>query len=194
MSITFPITMPTFGIEKITLKAVNIVAVSTSPFTGQQQVYEHQGGHWQADIQLAKMDRDTAEVWISSIISLRGQVGTLLIGDPAGTTPQGTVSGSPVVNGAGQSGFELSIRSLTGGFKAGDYIQIGNHLHKIVQDVSGATATLDIWPRLRESPGDGDPVIYTNAKGLFRLSSPISPFSYSSPTVSSVSFSITEAI
>lgn len=57
-----------------------------------------------------------------------------------------------------------------------DYIQLGTGansriyrvLNNINTDASG-NATLDIWPRLRRSPTDGDAVIVSNTKGVFRL-------------------------
>ena len=48
-------------------------------------------------------------------------------------------------------------------------------LHKALTEVStgaNAKASLDIWPRLRESPPDFSALILTNAKGTFRLREP----------------------
>ena len=143
---------------------------------------------------LAQMEREDSEPWIAALASMRGMYGTMLLGDPAGATPQGTVSGSPVVDGASQTGFELDIKSMTGTFKAGDYIQLSNYLYKIVKDHSGATGTLEIWPRLRASPADASAITYTNAKGLFRLTTTESPFTYVSPELASIQFSVMEAI
>jgi len=194
MAITYPISLPAGGVKQISMNMVNTTAMSSSPFTGQQQVYRHPNEYWQADISLIPMLRANAENWIAAIASLCGQYGTMLLGDPAGATPQGTVSGSPVVDGASQGGFELNIRAMTGSFAAGDYIQIGSRLYKILKDVSGAACTLDIWPRLRESPADGAAIIYTDARGLFRLQKAESPFTYVSPKLASIQFSVIEAL
>lgn len=45
-------------------------------------------------------------------------------------------------------------------------------LYQVTKDVnsnSGGWAAVDIWPALRESPGNGDPIIVNGATGLFQL-------------------------
>src|SRR5690606_29710551 len=97
-----------------------------------------------------------------------------------GGAPQGTWAGAPVVNGGDQTGLELEIDGLDEGatIKAGDYFQIGSgstaRLYKVLVDVtadSSGEVTLDIWPRLRESPADNAPLVTSTPKGLFRLAS-----------------------
>jgi hypothetical protein len=140
------------------------------------------GQMWQADITLPTMKRSDAEQWVSWLISLRGQLGTFLLGDFVGGTARGTPTGTPLVNGASQSGGELVIDGatpdVTGWLKAGDYIQLGSagtsRLHKVLQDVNSdgsGNVTLDIWPHLRSSPADNATVIISNPKGIFRLAS-----------------------
>ena len=57
----------------------------------------------------------------------------------------------------------------------GDYLQIGQRLHMVIsQDVDSddqGSATINIWPSIREAPNDGDPIILNNPTGLFRLKS-----------------------
>ena len=198
MAISYPISLPTQGIKQISLTMVNTTAMVASPFTGQQQVYRHQGDFWKASIHLTTMVRDTAEDWISALGSLYGRYGTMLIGDPTGATPRGTISGSPTVNGAGQTGTTLTVNAITGTLKAGDYIQLGtgatSRLHKVLQDVADGGTTLEIFPRLRESPANAAPITYTDTKGLFRLEKTETPFKYVSPRTASISFDIIEAI
>jgi len=185
MAITYPLTLPTTkNIRAIRLTAKNAVGVSTSPFTYTQQVYKHQGQRWQAEVSLPAMTRAEAEEWFSFLVKLNGQYGTLLLGDPH-SAPRGSASetpGTPVVNGASQTGSELAIDGLpasaTGYLKAGDYIQLGAgstaKLHKVLNDVdsnASGQATLDIWPDLRSSPTDGSTVVISNAVGVFRLAS-----------------------
>lgn len=116
---------------------------------------------------------------------LRGRFGTFLLGDPLGATPRGsaaTAPGTPLVNGADQTGDELVIDGIpTSGddyLKAGDYIQLGSgataRLYKVLEDVAidgSGGATLNIWPALRSSPADDATVTVSNAKGVFRLAS-----------------------
>lgn len=185
MAITYPLSLPTVkGIKAIRLTARNSVGVSTSPFTFSQQIQKHQGQRWQAQVQMPAMDRAEAEEWFSFLVKLNGQYGTFLLGDPH-SAPRGSASstpGTPVVNGASQTGAELAIDGLpasaTGYLKAGDYIQLGSGstatLHKVLNDVdsnASGQATLDIWPDLRSSPTDGSTVVISDAVGVFRLAS-----------------------
>jgi len=98
------------------------------------------------------------------------------IGDPKRATPKGNPVGTPVVNGAGQSGYTLATRgwtaSATGVLLDGDCIQIGYRLHRVTADAnadSSGHATLAIWPPLRETPADGATIQTSNCKGIFRL-------------------------
>ena len=196
MAITYPLTLPTSGLSDVTFEMLDVTAASTSPFTLQQQVVRHQGQQWSASITVSgPMERDTAEEWIVFLAKLKGQYGTFLLGDPAGTSARGTVS-SCVVNGGSQTGETLAV-TMTGTLVAGDYIQLGTgataRLHKVLttQDGSGS---LDIWPRLRESPSTGSAVVYASPVGLFRLKTNLRSFSWQAPTLGSVQFTAVEAI
>lgn len=157
------------------------MGVSMSSFTLQQQVQVHQGDLWMARVGLIPMRGDDADKWTAFLLSLNGREGTFFLGDPGRRRPRGTVQGSPVVDGALQTGKTLTIRGLTasatGIFKRGDYFQIGSgvlqRLHKVLRDVDAdvnGKATLDIWPRLRESPADGEVLEVMDTAGVFRLS------------------------
>ena len=183
MSITYPLSLPSNSqIASIRLLTNDVVGISQSPFSASQQVYRYSGQYWEADISLRPMNRDEAEYWISFLLKLNGQYGTFLLGDPAGKTPRGIATGSPLVYGAAQYGNVLETDgwtvSKTGILKAGDYIQLGSgatsRLYKVLNDansdVSGR-ATLDIYPNLRSSPADNSAVYTTNCQSTFRLSS-----------------------
>lgn len=91
MTITYPLTMPSHtGIRSVEMRATNAVAYGRSPFTFGGQVFAYSGQMWQADITLPPMKRANAEQWIAWLMSLRGQYGTFLMGDPRGCTPRGT--------------------------------------------------------------------------------------------------------
>lgn len=186
MSITYPVTPPASPApQRIELRAAAVTGVSVSPFTLQHQVYEYPGQLWQMDVALPPMRRAQAEPWIAFLLSLNGRKGTFYYGDPTGRIPRGAASGSPVVNGSGQSGQIISVRGFTPGvtgiMKAGDYIQVGIYLYRILQDANSdgsGNASLDIWPRLRLSPADGAAIITSNTVGVWRMISdemPITP-------------------
>ena len=152
------------------------------------------------------MLRADAEEWISFFLTLNGKQGTFLFGDPNGETARGVATGTPLVNGASQTG-DLLITdgwtaSQTGIMKVGDYFSLGSgsstRLHKVIEsdvnsDGSG-NATLRIWPDLRSSPNNDATLDVTAPKGTFRMLSNEMPFSLRAPNVYSVAFAAREVI
>jgi hypothetical protein len=208
MAISYPLNTPTnIGIANITLMAENAVAISQSPFTFQQQIVAHPGQRWAASISLPPMRRVDAENWVAFLLSLKGQVGTFLLGDPNCFNAQGsarTTPGTPLVNGASQTGDTLTIdglpTSVTGYLLPGDYIQLGSgsaaQLYKVLTqvDTSGGAATLDIWPNLRSSPADNAAVVVANTKGRFRLKDNITQWNINEISSYGITFDCVEAI
>ena len=177
MTISYPLSLPTnVSFKRLTLTTDSQVAMQQSAFTGQTQVFVHQGEVWFAEVTLPDMARANAEEWIAFLLKLNGPQGTFYLGDPLGKTARGSVSGTPRVNGGSQTGRSLVTdgwsTNASGVLLAGDYIQLGQRLHKVLSDVDAdgsGNATLDIWPRIRESPADNDTIITSSPKGIFRL-------------------------
>lgn len=180
--ISYPLMLPlTPGWSKIVFSATNIVGLSRSPFTNQQQVYSWPGEYWSVDVSMPPMPQTTAEAWITFLVSLRGTLGTFLIGDAERATPRGVATGTPLVNGA-QSSMSSTLatkgwtHSITNIFLAGDFIQLGTgvqqRIYKVLtnatSDVSG-NATFDIFPVLREGVSNNQPITLLNTQGTFRL-------------------------
>lgn len=206
MTITFPLSLPTItDFRRTTFTARSVVAKSESAFTLETQIQAHQGQRWEAGITLrAGMKRAAAEAWIAFLLSLNGREGTFLLFDPAGPTPRGSTPGAPAVNGAGQTGRELITdgwtASQTGVLLVGDYIQLGSgettRLYKVLKDVDSdgaGDATIDIWPRLRESPSDSESLVFTRAKGTFRLAGNVSTWDVSVAQFYGLGFAAEEA-
>jgi hypothetical protein len=209
MAISYPVNTPTnIGIANITLMAENAVAISQSPFTFQQQVVAHPGQRWAASISLPPMKRQDAENWVAFLLSLKGQVGTFLLGDPNCFDAQGsarTTPGTPLVNGASQTGDTLIVdglpTSVTGYLLPGDYIQLGSgstsQLYKVLTQVnsnSSGGATLDIWPNLRSPTSDNAAVVVASTKGRFRLKDNITQWSINEISSYGITFDCVEAI
>lgn len=178
MAISYPLTLPSSPIARVVFSAASAVSISRSPFSFISQVQQFAGQTWFADITLAPMKRTTAEEWVSFMLKLNGRQGTFLLGDPSKATPRGVATGTPLVNGGSQTGQTLVTdgwtTSQTGILKKGDMIQLGQRLHAVLDDVNSdgsGNATIDIWPRLRESPANNSSVIVSNCVGLFRLTS-----------------------
>lgn len=209
MAESYPLSLPTHtGIASLNWMGENRVAITESPFTMSQQVVKHAGQRWSGVLNLPSMKREDAELWNAFFLRLDGSYGTFIMGDPIAATPRGsasTAAGTPVVNGASQTGHELDIDGLpssaTGYLKAGDYIQLGSgssaRLYKVLQDVdsnASGEATLNIWPDLRSSPSDNATVVVSDAKGVFRLSDNTVNWDISPNSFYTISFSFVEAL
>ena len=206
MAINYPISFPaSIGLANINIRAKTVVGASVSPFTGQQQVYKHQGQWWEAEVSLPPMKRADAEQVVAFLLSLNGMYGTFLLGDPANTTLRGVGTGTPVVYGAGQTGSTLITDgwtpSTTGIVKAGDWIQLGSgsatKLHKVLVDANSdlsGVASLEIFPNLRSSPADNSQVTKSSTKGIWRLSSNEVNWSIDEASIYGITFACMEAI
>lgn len=209
MSIAYPLSLPTVtGIRSINLRARNAVGLSRSPFTFKEQVFSHGGQMLEAEISLPPMTRAEGEQWVSFLIKLKGMQGTFLLGDPAAATPRGSASstpGTPVVNGAGQIGDDLTVSGLPadvdGYLLAGDYIQLGTSgaatLHKVLNNVdtnASGIGAIDLFPAIRTAPTDAATVVVSNAKGVFRLATNETNWSINEVTHYGLSFAAVEAI
>lgn len=194
MAIVYPLSQPeTIGIESIEIRAVNAVATSQSPFTYKQQIISHGGQKWEASVTIPSVRKEYAAAWKSMLVSLKGQTGTFLLGDPDYATPRGTVTSCTLT---GDAGSEAPTVVMTGTLLAGDYIQLGGgasaRLHMVLADRSGS-GTLDIWPALRFGYS-GATVTFNNAKGVFRLSTNLTSWSINNSSAYGISFEAVEAI
>lgn len=177
--------------------------MTSSPFTGEQQVQAHQGQWWEAELNLPPMKRAAAAAWIGLFMGLNFREGTVLLGLRP-STPLGVATGTPLMNGASQTGRTIATdgwtNSVTGIVKAGDFFSLGSagstRLHQVVQDANSngsGQANLEIWPRLRSSPADNAPLTFVNPKGIWRLKA---PFAYTIELAMQfgISVSLTEAL
>lgn len=181
MPISYPISLPTSPTARsITIRKRSVVGLDASPFTLQAQSYTWSGQLWLADVQLPPMVRASAEPWVAALASLNGREGSFLLGDTANLTPRGVGTGTPLVNGASQTGYDLVTAgwtiSQTGILKAGDWLQLGTgstaRLYKVIVDANSdglGNATLTLWPKLRSSPADNAALTVSSPKGRFML-------------------------
>src|SRR5689334_4024472 len=86
------------------------VGLSESPFTGQQQTQEWSRQFWSVQITWPPMTRAQAMALIATLVSLRGMVGTFMLGPTDGKTPRGANLGTPVINGNNNGGSSISIK------------------------------------------------------------------------------------
>lgn len=181
MALSYPLTPPAaLKTCKVTIYRDTKTGITESEFTYQAQVQVGQGQRWRMDAEMPPMSRADAEEVVSFLIGLNGREGTFLLGDNANKTARGVGTGTPKVEGASQTGYDLNTDGWTaqtaGILKAGDWIQLGtaatSRLYKVMVDANSNTAgeaTLTLWPRLRSSPADNATIVVSSPVGLWRL-------------------------
>lgn len=206
MAVSFPLSLS--GLKKprsVVIRKRSVVGVSPSTFTLQPQVFAWAGQLWEADITLPPMpDPDDAEAWIAKLVSLNGREGNFLIGpDYANLSPRGIGTGTPLVKGGSQTGYDLDTdgwtATQTGIMKAGDWFSLGSgsatRLYKVMVDADSdgsGDATLTIWPKLRSSPADNDALTVTSPLGRFMLATNDTEWSIDQAAVYGLSFRAVE--
>lgn len=185
MALTYPLTVvPELVWRGARFAARNAAAMRASPFTGQQQVYAHPGEWWLLDVELPPLSRANAEEVVGFGLGLNGVEGTFLMAPPGNQSGvRGTwAGGSPLVNGASQTGKTLAVDGLSAGatILRGDWFSLGSgsstRLHKVTYPSTAngsGQANLEIWPRLRSSPADNAPLTINGPLGHWRLLEPI---------------------
>lgn len=182
MAITYPITIPVAP-KSYTLTQNSVVSMSQSVFTGTQYVQNFSGQWWGLSVTFASGNRNTHSALNASLNSLNGKYGTFkftLSGQEA--SPMGVATGTPLVKGAGQGNASTLdtdgwTPSTTGILKAGDFIQVGDSLHQVLEDAtsdSGGNATLSIFPNVRDGTADNAVIVTESPSGIFRMLSDFS--------------------
>ena len=139
-----------------------------SPFTKATQRAALGGSRWTASLSLPPMKRDRAAVWQAFFLQLEGGANTFFAFDPDAPAPRGQARltpGTPLVNGANQSGSALAIdgcpASVVNYLLPGDYFGVNGELKMVVAPVStngSGQVTLTFKPALRNKPADNAPV------------------------------------
>ena len=206
MAITYPLTPPTtpgfvssnFGIKRS-------IAISESPFTGQQKSYEYDRALWYATLSLPPMKRTQAAAWCAFLVALKGRRGTFLLGDPDAKEARGNIPGDRTLSSAASAGdneisFAYTASDGYVAFEAGDYFQIGttssSRLYMVVEQatVSSNSVTATFEPALRADASSGTSIIVSEPKSVFRLDS--NEVSWDADNISKygITFSCTEAL
>lgn len=135
-----------------------------SPLTKQEQIIARPGGRWMLQAEWRpKTDAERRE--IQALLTLLNGAEHYFNTSPfhvSGESARGAWSGTPVVDGASNSGKTLGVRgapiNVTDYAMAGDYFRLGTQLFMVTDtadsDGSGEM-TLSIWPDLRATPADG---------------------------------------
>jgi len=177
----FPLSLPdSTSVARVEFGRRAAVGRFVSPTTFESEIQVHAGQSWYGAVSTIPMTRAQAAPWRAWLAELNGIEGTFLIGDEGNLTPNGTVTGTPLVNGASQTGSSLIIDgatvSLSPWVKAGDYFTLGTgtstRLYTVLADANSdgsGNVTMTIWPNLRSSPSNNDTVTFSTPRGTFRM-------------------------
>lgn len=202
-----PLTLPSdSGFTQSRFEIRRMTGMSTSPFTGVQQVYEHPYALWGATLTLPPLSASDAQAWKALFMQLRGRSGTFLLGDPDHREPTGAITGNVTLDGAINVGdTTISVDtvnySVEGVFKSGDYIQIGtgadSKLYMVIgdcdTDANGKT-DITVEPAIKQAAVDSATVIYNNPVGVFRMESDTTGWDSNHMKVHGITFSCQEAL
>jgi len=198
MAITYPLTFPEIDgktiIEKMTMRHVNSVAVTQSPFTFKQQVQDYGGVRWEAEVTIRPLTHTEAKTFNAFISSCKGSLGTFKMGNPLDITSVPATATLQNAHDAGSDGLRVAFADSRR-ISVGDYISISNHLYLVLGRTSiGGGEKLDIMPSLRISAVQGQLIEATEPVGLWRLASNQTEWDVSKSGHYSFTFSCVEEI
>ncbi len=176
MTISYPLTLPDSGFTVSTFGA-DFNNVNSTSLNRSVQTISRPGDLLVLEFTLPRKTRAQIARWQAFGMALRGSYGSFYGYDPDARVPRGAAGGTPLVKGAGQSGYSLVTDgwpNSTAILKAGDWIEVNGLLRMVVADVSSdssGNATLDISPGIGpgQAPADDAPITVANPKGKFRL-------------------------
>jgi hypothetical protein len=190
-------------LESIDWNFTTAVSTVTSVFTGQVQAQIWPGADmWSGTATLPPLTQTQADAWISALMQMQGMTNAFQLGDPLKQAPRGSALGTPVADGSiamvagGQALYTENWDTLqTGLLLPGDYLQIGFRLHRVLDEVisdNNGKAAINIWPSLRETPVNGEPLVLDSPVGLFRLASNRGTWSSGVDSLTHLSFQFQE--
>ncbi|HKD62365.1 MAG TPA: hypothetical protein VKB47_18015 [Terracidiphilus sp.] len=181
------------------------VAVQTSPFTRAEQTQYWPGGDfWDATITLPPLSSAQAAAWRGATAELSGRAYVVQLGDRSQKQPAGAALGIPEINaGSGLNAPMTKVLSTFGWtpniariLLPGDYLQVGYRLYvvtEVANSASDGTASVSIWPSIRETPAGATPIILNQPVGLFRLAANRRSLQVSKDRLTTLSLSFVEA-
>ena len=185
-----PLAFPNVGLQSISLRLKRSVAVTSSPFTYDQQVFAHQGAIWEAEVSLPPLTHDEAQSVQAFIVGLKGRSGTFTFGHPLHTsTATSTTTGTAAVRAE-----TLATTAGATAVTAGTYFQLGDYLYMATSDKASGAGTLRFQPPLRAAVASGTALDFTLPKSLWRLSSNDIGWSTDVASIYGFSFAFTEAL
>ena len=162
-------TSPAFA--QLNIESIQQTIVSRS-ITGRRQARQIGGQYWRLSAVYPPMTRAEFAPIHAFMIKQRGAYETFTVTPPVVGTALGPGGGTPLVNGASQTGRSVVTDGWPTGatltvLKAGDYIKFANHtkVYMVIADTVSDTngdATISIEPALLTSPANNTAVTYSS--------------------------------
>jgi hypothetical protein len=199
MSGTFP-TSPVPADIKVSSFTPTLVSETQSM---KRQVRRRGGQRWSFDVNFPPMTRSEFAPVYAFCIAQRGQYETFTFVPPVVSDPQGTATGTPLVNTAhtvgdttiSTDGWTTSTQIL----KAGDFIKFANHskVYMVVSDCSSdgtGAATLVIEPPLMAALSDNEAITANDVPFRVALTTDAQEYSAGPPNLYEFSIGLIEVI
>jgi hypothetical protein len=199
MSGTFP-TSPVPADIKVSSFSPTLVSQTQSL---KRQVRRRGGQRWAFEVTFPPMTRSEFAPVYAFCIAQRGQYETFTFVPPVVSIPQGTATGTPLVNGAQSAGDNTIVtdgwsNSITA-LKAGDFLKFSGH-NKVYMVTADATsdgsgnATLTIEPPLLASVADDEALTVSNVPFTVALTTDTQEYAAGPPNIYEFSLQLIEVI
>lgn len=163
MTITYPRALPSgisFKASRIKLDFHKSTFEATSRKKTRQSWNEGKTDRWTGVYTTPKLNNTQLRLVSSWLRAMIDDNGSFYAIDPDNTEPSVTVTGTPLVNGASQTGKTVITdgwANSTTVMYAGDRIQIETQYYELKEDIvtdGTGNATIEIMPALRSSPAN----------------------------------------
>ena len=180
MSGTFP-TSPKFQSLAVSSNQSTFVSRSIS---GRRQSRQIGGQYWRLRASFPPMTRTQFAPIYAFVIAQRGRYESFSVIPAVISTGQGSPAGTPLVDGASQTGRSLVTDGWNASiaiFKAGDYLKIAGNdkVYMVTADVSSdgsGDATIAIEPALVASPADDAAITHSSVPFTVALRAGVQEF------------------
>lgn len=176
MAISYPITLPLASdggnlIESYSLRMVEKIGVSESPFTFKQQFQDYNAMRWELDLTTVPLYGEDARNMRGFLQSLRGRLGRFYFAIPQQLANDFKVNSAAFI---GDTDIEVATISGTApvnhNFTRGTYFSIANRLYMAIEDWDAVSNhEPEITPKLRSNLNSNDTIYTVNPVGIFRL-------------------------
>lgn len=170
--IDFPNVSPDSGAN---LSLVSNTTDFTSDLNNAVQNARLQGDQWSSSLAFTNRTEVQGRTIKAFLTRLGGRSGRFRM-TPPDLNQLGTMAGTGLVDGAGQTGDVLNTKGWTVSqaalFQPGDYIEFNGEL-KMITDLAvsdgGGLSALSISPPIRKATNDNDPIEVTDPQAIFMM-------------------------